>query len=87
MLTTAGVGSTDDETLRDAATASTGALLSNAARVGHWKNFATADLGPLLPNADAAWMTLTEPRAVKILTPILKFGDGPYLSITRARQR
>ncbi|MFI7167152.1 hypothetical protein ACIBM3_32350 [Rhodococcus erythropolis] len=51
-------------------------LLPHASRVGLWDKFVDEGFDALHPNAEAAWPTLTSPRAAEILTPILLFGNG-----------
>ncbi|MBD0860347.1 hypothetical protein IA539_03870 [Gordonia sp. zg691] len=51
-------------------------LLPHASRVGLWDKFVAEGFDTLHPNAEAAWPTLTSPRAAEILTPVLLFGNG-----------
>ncbi|HEY5855662.1 MAG TPA: hypothetical protein VIW24_16850 [Aldersonia sp.] len=58
-------------------------LLPHASRVGLWNRFLAEGFDTMHPNAEAAWPTLTSPRAAEILTPVLLFGNGfPHVSST-----
>lgn len=58
-------------------------LLPHASRVGLWDKFVAEGFDTMHPNAEAAWPTLTSPRAAEILTPVLLFGNGfPHVSAT-----
>lgn len=51
-------------------------LLPHASKVGLWDKFVAEGFDTMHPNAEAAWPTLTSPRAAEILTPVLLFGNG-----------
>lgn len=58
-------------------------LLPHASRVGLWDKFVAEGFDTMHPNAEAAWPTLTSPRAAEILTPVLLFGNGfPHVHTT-----
>ena len=57
-------------------------LLPHASKAGLWEKFVAEGFDVLQPNAEAAWPTLTSPRAAEILTPVLLFGNGfPHVSM------
>ncbi|EWT06080.1 hypothetical protein N864_00285 [Intrasporangium chromatireducens Q5-1] len=56
-------------------------LLPHASRLGIWDKFVREGFDEFQPNTEAAWPTLTSPRAAEILTPVLLFGKGfPHVS-------
>jgi len=72
-----------DEKIRDGVMVYTREfLLPHASKAGLWEKFLAEGFDDLQPKTEAAWPTLTSPRAGEILTPVLLFGNGfPHVSM------
>lgn len=57
-------------------------LFPHAMKAGLWDKWVAEGFDTLHPNTEAAWPTLTSPKAAEILTPVLLFGKG-FPSVTR----